>query len=111
MTADDARDKWKENLTNQIKVEFIFGLIAEKEGIEMDEDTYNSYISYIFSASYGHMADDNAVYEYFGSGHADEGEKYLKAQFLVNRALDSVADNAKVTFNDTSSDSTQTQEN
>ena len=30
MTADDARDKWKENLTNQIKVEFIFGLIAEK---------------------------------------------------------------------------------
>ena len=33
------------------------------------------------------------------------------AQFLVNRALDSVADNAKVTFDDTSSDSTQTQEN
>ena len=111
MTADDARDKWKENLTDQIKVEFIFGLIAEKEDIEMDEDTYNSYISYIVSASNGQMADDNAVYEYFGSGHADEGEKYLKAQFLVNRALDSVADNAKVTFNDTSSDSTQTQEN
>ena len=74
----------------------------------MDEDTYNSYISYIVSASNGQMADDNAVYEYFGSGHADEGEKYLKAQFLVNRALDSVADNAKVTFNDTSSDSTHT---
>ena len=91
--------------------EFIFGLIAEKEGIEMDEDTYNSYISYIVSASNGQMADDNAVYEYFGSGHADEGEKYLKAQFLVTRALDSVADNAKVTFDDTSSDSTQTQEN
>ncbi len=38
-------------------------------------------------------------------------ERNIKAQFLVNRALDSVADNAKVTFDDTSSDSTQTQEN
>ena len=57
------------------------------------------------------MADDNAVYEYFGRGHADEGEKYLKAQVLVNRALDSVADNAKVTFDDTSSDRKQTKEN
>ena len=53
---DRATEKWKENLTDQIKTEFSFGLIAEKENIKMDDDAFNSYVDYIVSASNGQFS-------------------------------------------------------
>ena len=38
------------------------------------------------------------VYKYFGSGHKDEGKTYLKNQYLVNKAIDTVTEKANVTF-------------
>ena len=100
MTVDQATEKWKENLTDQIKTEFIFGLIAEKENIKMDDDTFNSYVDYIVSASNGQFSKASEVYKYFGSGHKDEGKTYLKNQYLVNKAIDKVTEKANVTFED-----------
>ena len=100
MTVDQATEKWKENLTDQIKTEFIFGLIAEKENIKMDDDTFNSYVDYIVSASNGKFSKASEVYKYFGSGHKDEGKTYLKNQYLVNKAIDKVTEKANVTFED-----------
>ena len=100
MTVDQATEKWKENLTDQIKTEFIFGLIAEKENIKMDDDTFNSYVDYIVSASNGQFSKASEVYKYFGSGHKDEGKTYLKNQYLVNKAIDTVTEKANVTFED-----------
>ena len=100
MTVDQATEKWKENLTDQIKTEFIFGLIAEKENIKMDDDTFNSYVDYIVSASNGQFSKASEVYKYFGSGHKDEGKAYLKNQYLVNKAIDKVTEKANVTFED-----------
>lgn len=100
ITLESAKETWTTNLTEQIEVEFIFGLIAKKEGIEVDEDSFDSYVSYIVSASNSQLEDADAVYEYFGSGNKDEGETYLRQQYLVNKAIDLVAENAKVTFED-----------
>lgn len=100
MTVDQATEKWKENMTDQIKTEFIFGLIAEKENIKMDDDTFNSYVDYIVSASNGQFSKADEVYKYFGSGHKDEGKTYLKNQYLVNKAIDTVTEKANVTFED-----------
>ena len=96
MTVDQATEKWKENLTDQIKTEFIFGLIAEKENIKMDDDAFNSYVDYIVSASNGQFSKASEVYKYFGSGHKDEGKTYLKNQYLVNKAIDTVTEKANV---------------
>ena len=100
MTVDQATEKWKENLTDQIKTEFIFGLIAEKENIKMDDDAFSSYVDYIVSASNGQFSKADEVYKYFGSGHKDEGKTYLKNQYLVNKAIDTVTGKANVTFED-----------
>ena len=100
MTVDQATEKWKENLTDQIKTEFIFGLIAEKENIKMDDDAFGSYVDYIVSASNGQFSKASEVYKYFGSGHKDEGKTYLKNQYLVNKAIDTVTEKANVTFED-----------
>lgn len=107
MTVDQATEKWKENLTTQIKVEFIFGLIAKKENIKMDDDAFKNYVDYIVSASNSQFSKADEVYDYFGSGHKDEGETYLKNQYLVNKAIDLVTEQAQVTFEDgTPADST-----
>ena len=107
MTVDQATEKWKENLTTQIKVEFIFGLIAKKENIKMDDDAFKNYVDYIVSASNSQFSKADEVYDYFGSGHKDEGETYLKNQYLVNKAIDLVTEQAQVTFEDgTAADTT-----
>lgn len=100
MTVEQATERWTENLTTQIKVEFIFGFIAQKENIEMDEDAFNNYVDYIISASNSQFSKADEVYEYFGSGHKDEGETYLKNQYLVNKAIDLVTGNAQVSYDD-----------
>ena len=110
MTVDQATERWTENLTTQIKVEFIFGLIAQKENIEMDDDAFSNYVDYIVSASNSQFSKAEEVYDYFGSGHKDEGETYLRNQYLVNKAIDLVTEKAQVSFDDgTATDSTQAQ--
>ena len=46
------------------------------------------------------MVKASEVYKYFGSGHKDEGKTYLKNQYLVNKAIDTVTEKANVTFED-----------
>lgn len=98
ISADEAKKSWKESLEEQIKTEFIFGMIAEKEKIEVDEEAFTSYVNYLISNGSGQFADENAVYEYYGAGNAKEGETYLRNQYLVNKAIDLVIKNATVNF-------------
>lgn len=98
ITVEQLEENWRSTLENQIKAEFVFGLIAQKEDIQMEDDVFNDYMDYIISASSGTLADKDAVYEYFGSGNKEEGQKYLESQFLVNKAIDFVSEKAVVSF-------------
>ena len=98
ISLEEAEKTWIENITEQIKTEFIFGYIAKLENVEFDEDAYQNYISYIVEQGGADFADATAVYEYFGSGNAEEGEAYLRNQYLVNKAIDFVAENASVSY-------------
>lgn len=98
ISLEEAEKTWTENITEQIKTEFIFGYIAKLENIEFDEDAYQDYISYIVEQGGADFADATAVYEYFGSGNTEEGEAYLRNQYLVNKAIDFVAENASVSY-------------
>ena len=97
---DEFVEMWKEELTNQIKIEMIFGRIAEIEEIELDDEGFSSYISYVIQQSNSSFADEKAAYEYFGAGNADEGEAYMKNQYLVNKAVDVAAANVTPKFVD-----------
>ena len=104
VSVDEARDTWKDSLITQIKVELIFRLIATKEKKEIDDDDFEKYIDYIMSASNSELTDETEVYKYFGAGSADEGETYLKNQYLVNKVIDELADSAKVNYSDDASE-------
>lgn len=94
MTVDELRDYWKENLEKQIKVEFIFGVVAKKEKLEIDEDDYKKYIDSILNSQSSSFEDETALYEYYGRGEAKEGEAYLRDQYLVNKAIDKMVSKA-----------------
>lgn len=98
MTLDAAKSSWKENLENQIKIEFLFELIAEKEKIEVDEEAYQSFVDYIVSSESYSFKDEEEAYKYFGAGNVEHGKTYIRNQYLVNKAIDIVVDEAEVTF-------------
>lgn len=96
-TVEDIRAEWKESLIEQIKVEFIFGLVAQKEEIDIEDEDFDEYIQEIMNQDTELFPTAEALYEYYGAGNAEEGEAYLREQCRVNRAITWVFEHANVT--------------
>lgn len=99
VTKDEAMETWKTYEEEQIKVEFIFSVIADKQGIKLDEDEFAEFIKGILSSetasSYGFEKEDD-VYKYYGAGNVDNGKQYMRNLFCMNKAIDYVYEKAKV---------------
>lgn len=109
-TVDDMKKQWKELMTKQIKIEFIFGRIAEKENIKISDDDFKSFVDYLVSSSNGQMTDEDAVYKYYGVGSKEDGEKTLRQLYVVNQAISYVVEQANVTV-EPDTQTTETVEN
>lgn len=96
-TLADQQKTWKTNLEKQIKIEFIFGRIAELEGLEVDQDKFDQFVNYIISSGNSEMTTESEVYDYYGNGNKEDGKKNLKQLYLDNDALSFVIENANVT--------------
>ncbi len=96
-TVDDMKKQWKELMTKQIKIEFIFGRIAEKENITISDDDFKSFVDYLVSSGNSQMADENAVYKYYGGGNKEDGKKTLRQLYVVNQAISYVVEKANIT--------------
>lgn len=106
-TVDALQSQWKELMTKQIKIEFIFGRIAEKENITIKDEDFEKFVNYLVSSSNGQMADEDAVYEYYGVGNKEDGEKTLRQLFVVNQAISYVVEKADITVEPDTQDSTE----
>lgn len=96
-TLEAERENWKSSLTQQIKIEFLFGRIADLEKIEVDEEDFQQFVDYVIQSDGGGFASADDVYEYYGIGSREDGEKALKQLYRVNQAVSFVADHANVT--------------
>lgn len=109
-TLEEAVELWTEYMEENVKLEFILTTISQKEGLELDEDEYATYISNLISNSsstYGtSFEDEDALYSFYGMGHSDEGETYLRRIYVANLALDQLKENATVTVTE-ETDSTE----
>lgn len=95
MTLDEVRQEWGSGMEKNISMEFITGAIAEKEGTELDEDGFSSYVQTLMSSN--NFSSEEDLYKNYGYGDAAYGEKYLRQIYVDNLALQSVKDNAEVT--------------
>lgn len=96
-TLEAERENWRNSLQQQIKVEFLFGRIADLENIEVDEEEFQQFINYIIQSDNGGFTTADEVYEYYGIGSREDGEKALKQLYRVNQAVSFVVDHANVT--------------
>ena len=96
-TLEDQQKNWRTSLEKQIKLEFIFGRIAELEGLEIDQDKYEQFIDYIISSGNSELSTEASIYDYYGNGNKEDGKKNLKRLYLTNDALSFVVENANVT--------------
>ncbi|MDD6481736.1 MAG: FKBP-type peptidyl-prolyl cis-trans isomerase [Lachnospiraceae bacterium] len=95
-TVEEMRTTWKSALEEQIIYEFLFGRIADLEDIQVDEEDYGNFLDYLVSAK-GDGATEADVYQYYGNGNEEDGEKVLRQLYRVNKAVTFVSENAKVT--------------
>ena len=97
VTVQEIKKQWKELMIKQIKIEFIFGRIAEKENITISDDDFKSFVDYLVSSGNSQMADENAVYKYYGGGNKEDGKKTLRQLYVVNQAISYVVEKANIT--------------
>ena len=96
-TLDDLKKSWKTSLEKQIKVEFIFGRIADLEDIQVTDDDFKQFVDYLASSGNSQMTTESEVYDYYGNGNQEDGKKMLRQQYRINKAISYVVKQANVT--------------
>lgn len=91
-TQEEFDTKVNDYMQKNLEVELILTAIADKEGIEVDEDGYKEYINNIISN--GNYADENALMDEYG-------EDYVKNIYRNNKAMDLITEKAVVTYGNT----------
>jgi FKBP-type peptidyl-prolyl cis-trans isomerase (trigger factor) len=106
-TLEDQLESWTEVLQEQIAMEFAFGRIADLEDIQVSDDDFSEFVSYLISANSDTFSSKEDVYNYYGTGNQEDGEKTLRQLYRINQAISFVTENANVTVEAETEDSTQ----
>jgi FKBP-type peptidyl-prolyl cis-trans isomerase (trigger factor) len=104
MDYESMTETWTDSLKTQLQTEFLFGRIADLEGIEADDDNFSQFVSYIISSGNIDVSTADEVYEYYGLGNKEDGEQSLRQLYRVNQAISFVVENADVTVEPASDD-------
>ena len=97
-TLDDLKKSWKTSLEKQIKVEFIFGRIADLEDIQITDDDFKQFVDYLASSGNSQMTTESELYDYYGNGNQEDGKRMLRQQYRINKAISYVVEQANVTI-------------
>lgn len=93
VTEDQVDAELKEAVTSGAKQELIFNAIAEKEGMTVDSDGYQSYVKQQMQSE--NVSSEKDYYLMFGSSEKD-GKAYVEKIYLARKALSFCVDNATV---------------
>lgn len=94
-TAEELEESWKDDQRSGIELELILGAIAAELEISVDEEEYGDYVEDMVSS--GGYESAAALYELYGYGDAEYGERYLRDIYLCNLALEQLTKKADVT--------------
>lgn len=95
---DEAEEIWRKSIQEQIGMEFILDVVAEKENIEFNEEDYNEYLESMVSG--GAYESVDKLYETYGYGDVEYGKAYTKKIYLENLALNKIKETAIITENE-----------
>lgn len=95
VTLEEFETQSVEYMKEDITLEMILLAIAEQEGLEVDEEGYQEYLTNMVS-NYGYESQDALIEE--------QGEDYLKDSYLCNKAVELVEENASITYTEPETD-------
>lgn len=95
VTLEEHMTEWEASFRENVELEFIIKALVAKEGIEFDQEGFDTYINNMVSY-YGATSTDE-FYEQYGYGDAAYGETYMKDIYVGNLALEQLAGNAVIT--------------
>lgn len=93
----------EEDVKKDLELQLVLEAIVDKEGIELDEEGFETYIDNLLQGT--GVADRPSLFKYYG-GTEEAGEKYLKKVYVCTLALQKVIENSEITFGD-AEDSTE----
>lgn len=103
MTEDEFRKSVTSEMNINLPVELILEAIAQKEGIELDEDKFQEHVKTLMQSNNYKTAED-----YYKSAGVNEkeGEAYARKLYVCNLALEQVMEQADIKYG-TGSDDTK----
>lgn len=104
-TLEETEEEWREYLTQIVKIEFILGAIADKEGIVLDRETYDEAIAE-YVAYYG-LDSAEPLYESYGYGDVTYGERMMESMYLQSDVLEKLTETAIITIAETTESVTE----
>ena len=101
MTEEEFRESVTSELEPNLKVEFILEVIAQKEGIELEEDKFQEYVKTMMESN--NYATESDYYKANGVNEK-EGEAYARKLYVCNLALEKIMDQADIKYGTAASD-------
>ena len=98
-TVEEVEAGWAESLEKSIRLELIMDAIAEKMGLEVNDEEYETYAQSV-ATSNGYESVE-AMYGLYGYGDAEYGARYFKNLYLYDEALEKVLANTTVNVDPT----------
>ena len=83
----------------EVEMEFILGAIAEKEGITLDQEAYESDLADLLS--YYGLTSTDTVFQTYGYGDLAYGEMRMKNMHVQSQIIDMLKETAAVTVAET----------
>lgn len=93
-TAEEMEDYWNEGMEKSIRLELIMDAIAEELGIEADEEELADYVQKMVTQNGYESAE--AMYNLYGYGDTEYGERYFKALYRYDLALEKILETVTV---------------
>ncbi len=103
MTEKEFREQAKTGLMETLKSDLILEAVAKKEGLTLDEDAFQQYLTEQMTANGFEKSDD-----YFATKGVDSaaGKENERKTFLNNQALDYIVKNADIKYGTASAEDT-----
>ena len=85
ITMDEFKDEIKTQIQTNLDTEMVFGLIADTEGLTLDEDGFSSYCQSLMTNN--GLSSEDELFGRYGTSAVD-GEKYLRRIYVCNQAVE-----------------------
>ena len=94
-TLEQAEEEWRQELAVDVKLDFIFGAIADEMGMELEVESYEKELEEF--RNYYNLESTQPIFESYGHGDVVYGERYMKELHIRSDVVEKLQETAIIT--------------